>query len=89
MGFKVLVVCDKHGKIISLGRPTEVGDEPSEIPGIEVDPEPGQFVHYIDVPAELEKLRLLDLHNEFRMDLKGKRPRFVRVQSSTERYREK
>lgn len=83
------MVCDKHGKIISLHRPVGVADEPSETPSIGVEPGSGQLVHYIDLPAELERLRLLDVHKEFRVDLKGERPRFVRVEDSTKPYRKK
>ncbi len=86
---QVTVVCDEKGKIISIGRPGAVGDEPSDAKVEVAVPLPGQQVHKIDLPPEIEKKPFLDLHNEFRVDLKGERPRFVRVQSSTERYREK
>lgn len=81
---KVVVLCDELGKIISIGRLGEVGDEPS---GTELDvvgPQPGQQAHYIDLPAELEKIPLLALHNEFCLDLKSERPQFVRVRNSAE-----
>lgn len=81
---KVVVLCDELGKIISIGRLGEVGDEPS---GTELDvvgPQPDRQVHYIDLPAEFEKIPLLALHNEFCLDLKSERPQFVRVRNSAE-----
>lgn len=81
---KVVVLCDELGKIISIGRLGEVGDEPS---GTELDvvgPQPGRQVHYIDLPAEFEKIPLLGLHNGFCLDLKSERPQFVRVRNSAE-----
>ncbi len=84
MSLKVLVVCDKQGKIISLGRPADMSERPSDIPSVEVEPKSGQFVYYIELPAELDKTHLLDLHNSFRVDMKAEPPRFVRAQDSTE-----
>ncbi len=81
---KVVVLCDELGKIISIGRLGEVGDEPS---GTELDvvgPQPDRQVHYIDLPAEIEKIPLLAIHNEFCLDLKSERPQLVRFRKSAE-----
>lgn len=81
---KVVVLCDELGKIISIGRLGEVGDEPSGTELDDVSPQPGQQAHYIDLPAELEKIQLLALHNQFCLDLKSERPQLVRVRNSAE-----
>jgi len=79
---KLLVVCDQQGKIISLGRPRDVGGAPTASTVVEA--EPGQQVHHIDLTPELEWKPLIDLHNEYRVDLKVKRPCLVRIEHSKE-----
>jgi len=86
---KVFVVCDDQGRIISINKPGDVGDQPSGISGAGIFPESGQFVHYIELPAEFAKKPLLDLHTELRVDLKNERPRLVKAQDFTESFREK
>lgn len=80
---QIEVVCDEKGTVISIGRPGAVRDEPHDA-NVEVAvPLPGQQVHKIELPPELEMKPFLDLHNEFRVELKGGRPGFVRVKHST------
>ena len=86
---KAFVVSDDQGRIISISKPGDVGDQPSGIAEAGIFPEAGQHIHYIDLPAELEKKPLLDLHTEFRVDLRGERPRLVKAQDFTEPFREK
>ncbi len=79
---QLVVVSDEKGRIISLGRPRDVGGPPSASTVAEA--EPGQQVHYIDLTPELEWKPLLDLHSKYRVDLKAKRPGLVRIEDSTE-----
>ena len=73
---KVQVVSDERGRIVSLS----VLEDLRGVSGIAkagVLPRPGQIVHTIDVPAELEKRPLLDLHRSMRVDVSQGKPRLV------------
>ena len=86
---KAFVLCDEHGKVIAIGRPEEVEGEPSESEIERLVPQSGQRAYEIDLPAELEKVPLLKLNYQFRVDLKGKSPRFMRVREATEPSKKK
>ncbi len=81
---EVVVICDEEGKILSIGRPGPVEDEPSDAPVEIAIPLPGQQVHRVDLPPELEEKPLADLGNEFRVAVQGERSGFVRVGDSAE-----
>jgi len=66
---KLSIVSDKNGKIVSISRFGDVGDKVSGITKAGVASEPGHVVHEIDVPKELEKADLLDLHTGFKIDV--------------------
>lgn len=86
---KVLVVSDDQGRILSLSKSGDIGKQPSAIAEAGILPEPGQHVHYVDLPAGLEKKSLLDLHHELRVDRKGDQARFVKAQEFRELSGEK
>jgi hypothetical protein len=67
---KFSVVSDQHGNIVSILRPGDVGDKVSGIMKAGVEAAPGQTVHEIEAPKELEKVNLLDIHKQFKVDLK-------------------
>ena len=77
---KVVVVCDDRGKIIAIGRPGGISDKSSGVARVGAVPGSGHRVHDIDLPKELEKIPLPDIHKGFRVDLKGKHPRLVQTQ---------
>ena len=66
---KLNVVSDPQGKILSVSHFGDVGDKVSGITKAGVAVEPGQSVHEIDLPSELETLSLLDIHKDFKLDL--------------------
>ena len=76
---KVMVLSDKKGRIISIGKPGDLAKQPSGIVRAGILPKPGQQVHHIDLPAEFDKKPLPDLCNKLRVDLKGKSARLVKV----------
>jgi hypothetical protein len=67
---KLSIVSDKHGNIVSITQPGDVGDKVSGIIKAAVEAAPGQTVHEIEVPRELEKVNLLDIHKGYKVDLK-------------------
>ncbi|MBZ5636675.1 MAG: hypothetical protein LAO55_26415 [Acidobacteriia bacterium] len=67
---KLSIVSDKHGNIVSITQPGDVGDKVSGIIKAGVEAAPGQTVHEIEVPRELEKVNLLDIHKGYKVDLK-------------------
>ena len=67
---KLTVVSDKHGNIVSITQPGDVGDNVSGIMKAGVQPEKGQNVHVIDIPKKLEKVDLLDIHTGYKVNLK-------------------
>jgi hypothetical protein len=67
---KLSIVSDKHGNIVSITQPGDVGDKVSGITKAGVEAAQGQTVHEIDVPRELEKVNLLDIHKGYKVDLK-------------------
>jgi hypothetical protein len=66
---KLSIVSDKNGKIVSISRFGDVGEKVSGITKAGVAVEPGHIVHEVDLPHELEKANLLDLHTGFKIDL--------------------
>jgi hypothetical protein len=67
---KLSIVSDKQGNIVSITQPGDVGDKISGIAKAGVEAAPGQTVHEIDLPRELEKVNLLDIHKSYKVDLK-------------------
>ena len=86
---KALVIHDDQGRIISVSRPGDVGDEPSGIAGAGILPEPGQYANYVELPEKLKDEQFLDLHKDFRVEVKGEQVRLVKAQDFTEPFREK
>ncbi len=84
---KALILSDAQGRIISIGKPGDVGEEPSGIVGAGIVPEVGQHIHFVDLSAELEKKPLLTLHTEYRVDVKGERASLVRAKDFKEPFR--
>jgi hypothetical protein len=66
---KVSIVSDQHGNIVSISQFGDVGDQISGITKAGIDTEPGQSVHEIDLPKELEKVSLLDIHKSYKLDI--------------------
>lgn len=66
---KLSIVSDQNGKIISISQFGDVGDKISGITKAGISPEPGQSVHEIDLPQELESVSILDIHKGFKLDL--------------------
>ena len=67
---KLSVVSDQHGNIVSITKPGDVGDKVSGIMKAGIEPGKGQTFHEIDLPKELEKVNLLDIHKGYKVDLK-------------------
>jgi hypothetical protein len=65
---KISIVSDQHGKILSISQSGDVGEKVSGIAKAGIYPEAGQTTHEVELPPELEKTPLLDLHNKFRID---------------------
>jgi hypothetical protein len=76
---KVQVVSDDRGKIVSVS----VAGDLRGVSGIAragVLPRAGQKVYVLDVPPELEKRPLLELHRGLFVDTSGGQPRLVPVE---------
>ncbi len=86
---KVIVVYDEKGRIISVTRHADASTQPSGIVKLGVIPGSGQHAHEIKLPPELEKEPLLNLHSEFRVEVKSKRPFLVRGAYLTEQTEKK
>ena len=69
---KLTVVADQGGKIVSITQFGDVGDKVSGITKAGVEAGKGHSVHEIDVPRELEKTPLLDIHKGYKLDLTSK-----------------
>ncbi len=82
---KVQVLSDERGRIISLSIPGDVRGV-SGIVKAGVLPRAGQTIHLLDVPPELEKRPLLDLHRGLRVDVFGDKPRLVPVEHFIEPF---
>jgi len=54
---KAFVVSDDQGRIISISKPGDVGDQPSGIAEAGIFPKRVNISHYIDLPAELRRNR--------------------------------
>ena len=76
---KLSIVSDQQGKILSISQFGDVGDKVSGITKAGISPEPGQSVHEIDLPQELEEVSLLDIHNGFKLDLSKGPGRLVKA----------
>jgi hypothetical protein len=70
---KLTVVADQHGNIVSISQFGDVGDKVSGITKAGVEAGKGHSVHEIEVPRELEKVGLVDIHKGYKVDLKGRR----------------
>lgn len=74
---RIHVVSDYQGRIISISKPEEVGHVASGIGAAGIVPEAGQRVHVVELPERLQKRPLLELHQEFRVQVKGDKARLV------------
>ena len=81
---EVVVISDEEGRILSIGRSRPVEDGSSDALVENAIPLPGQQIHRVDLPLELQEKPLSDLHNEFRVAVQGELPGFVRVRDSAE-----
>lgn len=72
---KILVLYDSEGKIISAGEPAPTA-QLKGAPRVEFGPQPqrGQKVAELDLPAEHDKLDLHEVVEKLRVDIKGKAP---------------
>jgi hypothetical protein len=82
---KVQVVSDERGRIISLGVLADIRGV-SGIAKAGVLAKPGQSVHTLDVPTNLAKHSLLELHRALRVDGVGEAARLVPLEQFTEPY---
>ena len=81
---KVVVVSDENGEIISIGRRAHpVDDESSGTARVEFAAVDGKHVYQIELTEEFERRSLVELHDEFRVELKDGGPRFVRGHQGT------
>lgn len=76
---KLSIVSDQQGRILSISQFGDVGDKVSGITNAGISPEPGQSVHEIDLPQELEKVSLLDIHKGFKLDVSKGPGRLVKT----------
>ncbi len=67
---KLSIISDQKGNIVSITQPGDVGDKVSGIMKAGVVAASGQTVHEIDLPQELAKLDLLEIHKAYKVDLK-------------------
>jgi hypothetical protein len=74
---RVQVVSDHQGRIISLSKLEDIGHQPSGIGGAGIVAQPGQHVHFLDLPKELQLRSLLDIHGEFRVHVQGDKVHLV------------
>lgn len=65
---KLSIVSDQKGNIVSITQPGDVGDKVSGIMKAGVVAAAGHTVHEIDLPKELEKMDLLEIHKAYRLD---------------------
>ncbi len=70
---QVMTLFDAQGKIHALFQPsTEAG-----APAVRFHPEAGHQVALLDVPSELQHLKLAQLHAALRVDLTQDKPRLL------------
>jgi hypothetical protein len=74
---KANVVSDERGRIISLSIPGDLSGL-SGIAKAGVLLKPGQHTHSLDIPPELEKTPLLELHRMLRVEGMGEKARLVK-----------
>ncbi|HTS65859.1 MAG TPA: hypothetical protein VMH28_27745 [Candidatus Acidoferrales bacterium] len=67
---KISIVSDQKGNIVSITQPGDVGDKVSGIMKAGVVAAAGHTVHEIDLPQELAKLDLLEIHKGYKVDPK-------------------
>ena len=70
---KLTIVADQQGKIISISQFGDIGEKVSGITKAGVDAGAGHSVHEIDLPNDLERVGLLEIHKAYRFDPKGNR----------------
>jgi hypothetical protein len=72
---KVLVVHDKEGKIIAIGQQVHPAGQkgPSLQNGTVANPKAGHYVAELEVPPEHANLKLNELGERFRVDVRGKK----------------
>jgi hypothetical protein len=83
---KVYVVADAEGRIISISRLGDVGEQVSGIARAGVVPAPGQHAHLVELPEHLRGRPLLELHERLRLDTSHERPRLVPLEEFVEPY---
>ncbi len=84
---RVLVVADDQGRILSISKPGDVEDSESGIGAAGVLPDLGQRVHSLELSEELASRPLLELHQEFRLELRGAEARLVSGRDFVEPFR--
>jgi hypothetical protein len=67
---KLSIVSDQKGNIVSIMQPGDVGDKVSGIMKAGIVAASGQTLHEIDLPQELAKIDLLEIHRTYKVDLK-------------------
>ena len=83
---KVHVVSDAEGRIISISRIGDVGEQVSGIARAGVVPAPGQHAYLVELAEHLRERPLLELHERMRLDTSHQRPRLVPVEEFVETY---
>ena len=70
---KVITLFDADGKIHALFRPSQ---QPAA-PALQFRPDPGYRVEHLEVPAEMQNLKLAQLHRTLHVDLSQGSPRLL------------
>lgn len=83
---QVQVVSDAQGRIISLSRMGDVGEQVSGITRAGVFAEKDQHVHLVELPEEHRETPLVELHERLRLDVWSGRPRLVPAEKFVEPY---
>ncbi len=83
---KVHVVSDAEGRIISISRLGDVGEQVSGIARAGVLAAPGQRAYVLELAEHLRDRPLLELHERLRLDISHDRPRLVPVEEFVEPY---
>lgn len=83
----VHVVFDDQGRIVSIGKPGDVGGRPSGIGAAGVLAAPGHSFKTLELPKELENEPLLNLHSQLRVEVAAGRVRLVKSKDFIEPFR--
>jgi len=83
---RVQVVSTEQGRIVSISRLGDVGEQVSGIEKAGVFPDSGQRVDLVELDEKYQEVPLLELHQRLRLDTSHRQPRLVSAEDFTEPY---